>query len=263
MIKPSEIWARYAITIETKSNLIGGIPAKENLINGWITKNMPAIQEAEKEKLIKATLEELGPLSEEVAESTWTKFKVDTKGVYIECRQLKSAFKEASNILRELLQKNEGKGKKNSDFTRLRAKVAERLFVEGNRCYPTRNGKVFSAPEGVEERPIHIMTAQGPRSALKRFDLFQPGIQLSFTIRTLNDGLVSKELLEVFMEYMSFNGIGADRSQGAGQFTLISVEPLAIDERLPPVKDAPNLPSAAPMAAMPNGHQVQAASPSA
>lgn len=65
------------------------------------------------------------------------------------------------------------------------------------------------------------MTMQGPRSSLKLFDYIdQPTI--TFRLRVLNDGVFKEEMLKVILEYCQENGLGADRSQGFGQFDIVS-----------------------------------------
>lgn len=167
-----------------------------------------------------------------------TTFKHDDKGVFIEGRQLKAAFKESANILRDLLIKTETKGAKGeakgdakgeaktngrSRFVNLKSKLAERLYVEGEKVYLTRDGKPIEKPDGSEQKAIHVITAQGPRSALKVIDYVAAPAQLSFVIRYVNDGVIDRDLVDTLLEHMSWNGIGSDRSQGNGMFNVVSV----------------------------------------
>lgn len=114
-----------------------------------------------------------------------------------------------------------------SRFTGLKAKVAERLFIEEDKVYLMRgDGKYITEPDGNEEKPIHIMTTQGPRTALKRFDYVESPALVKFTFRFLNDGIVDLDLVQVFHEHSAWNGLGADRSQGNGLFTVRSIDPV-------------------------------------
>lgn len=70
------------------------------------------------------------------------------------------------------------------------------------------------------------MTMQGPRSSLKLFDYIdQPTI--TFRLRVLNDGVFKEEMLKSILEYCQENGLGADRSQGFGQFDIVSFEKMS------------------------------------
>ncbi len=230
-----KMWTKYKITLEFVSPCIGGVPNAKNLIKGWLgTKNL-ATTDAELEALVNATAAELGGKVEEAASAMWTVFKKDEKGIYLEGRQVKAMFKESSNILREMLVKAEGKkkgakGEERSRFSNLKSRVAERLFVEDDVVYlmelvgETLVYKLES--DGSEERPIHVQTPQGPRTALKRTDHVKAGTRISFTVKTLNDNVVDKELVEVLLAHSSENGLGADRSQGFGKFRVVEVADL-------------------------------------
>jgi hypothetical protein len=69
------------------------------------------------------------------------------------------------------------------------------------------------------EKPISVMTMQGPRTSIKRAE-FVENVPLHFTIRVLKDNLVTVEHIRTLLEYMSVGGIGSDRSQGSGTFLL-------------------------------------------
>jgi hypothetical protein len=222
-----ELWNRISVSLGIKNRIVGGTPTDPKLIQAWISANMPAVDEAERKKLADATVKDVAKATEEKAEGMWTTFKRDDTGVYIEGRQIKAAFKESSNILRDLLIKAEGrKDGTKSRYTNLKAKLAERLFVEEDKIYFTRKGVTITKPDGNEERAIHVMTAQGPRTALKRCDFVGTPCKLQFTLRYLADGVVDLDLIKTLLEHSSWNGIGADRSQGNGLFEVLEVQPL-------------------------------------
>ncbi len=233
-----KMWSKYRVTLQFASPCIGGIPNAKNLIKGWLgTKNL-ATTEAELDELVNATAADLGGKVEEKASAMWTVFKRDEKGIYLEGRQVKAMFKESSNILRDMLVKAEGKGKvkkageERSRFSNLKSRVAERLYVEEDQIYLFRlqdgNGPsvILKEADGSEERPIHVTTPMGPRTALKRTDFVNAGTRASFTVKTLNDNVVDQELLAVLLEHSAENGLGADRSQGNGKFTVVEIAPL-------------------------------------
>lgn len=228
---------RRAVTLKLKTRIVGGIPTESRLIEGWLKKNMPEATEEERASLAATTLAEVPQRIEEESKAMWTTFKrTETDGaLFIESRQIKAAFKEAANILREVLQKQEKKterkecatGKDKSRFTALKAKLAERLFVEDDRLllFDIDTKKPLLKPSGTEVRPIHVMTAQGERTALKKYD-FCSNVFVTFNVRWLDDGVIDDDLFSALLEYMSWNGIGADRSQGEGLFTVECVTKL-------------------------------------
>lgn len=64
----------------------------------------------------------------------------------------------------------------------------------------------------------------GPRTALKRYDFVQAPVTLRWNVRYLNDGVVDEALVRLLLEYGGWNGLGADRSQGNGQFEVVEVK---------------------------------------
>lgn len=215
------LWTRFNITIQIRNRIIGGTPVNPQLIEGWVKAHVP--DESKRAKLVEATKEELADAVTEAVDESRCTFKRNDMGLYIEGRQLKAMFKEAANILRPMLEKSEKKDTKKSRFTALRAKLAERLFVEEERVHLTRlDGSRIREPDGNEERAIHVMTAMGPRTALKSVDWVGP-CEINFTIKLLNDGVVDIDLVKILLEYAGENGLGADRSQGNGLFDVTSI----------------------------------------
>lgn len=238
-------WIRFSVELSILERLVGGIPASKDLIKIWTAANMPSVSEAERAKLVEKTVEELGQVTEDKAVGMTTMFKQDATGIYIEGRQVKAMFKENANILRDLLLKGEAADKRKADkaakadeaaktddaratkmkarFTNLKSKVAERLFVEESHIHFHRADQTLKAADGQEEKAIHVMTPQGERTALKRITFVEAPATLKFTIRFLADGVVDAELVKYILEYAGWNGLGGERSQGNGRFSVVAV----------------------------------------
>jgi hypothetical protein len=252
------IYDRYAVTIEFTTDLEGGVPTNREMIQNWVRARMKKagrdVGAEELEKLVNETaasvpfLAEREATNEVVADSLlWNTFKrgADARSPVFESRCLKAAFKEQANILKNLLNeeaKAEGRGaKKKKDGTEgadiyntmYRSKVAENLFVEGDGYPIMRDGKPLEDVDGKTEKAIHVMTPQGPRSALKRYDFIKAGCQLTFNVRTLRGGVVTEHDLLRMLEFGQDNGLGSGRSQGAGQYKVLSVEELTPTEATP------------------------------
>ena len=93
-----------------------------------------------------------------------------------------------------------------------------------------RDGKALQKPDASEERAIHVMGPHGPRNALKRVDYVEAPVTVTFTARWLDDGVVDDELLKTLLEYAGWNGLGADRSTGSGQFEVLTLGPTSSDK---------------------------------
>jgi hypothetical protein len=207
------MWTDYHLAL-TVDRLVAGIPAKEKMLDSWLEAKaqrmrLPAALPAELAG-VAATPQEAHDehaagaatlAAEEIHGVVFYRLPDGTPGY--EGRCLKGAFKEAANILKEQLH-----------VKAFRSKIAEHLFVL-ERVVP------IQAEIQRDDRPLTVMTMQGPRTSIKRFE-FAENVPLAFTLRTLDGGVATAENLEALLEYMALNGLGSDRSQGAGTFRVNS-----------------------------------------
>jgi hypothetical protein len=220
----------YAVEIQILDKIFGGIPKNPEIIQKWIG---AVVEDKTQGQAIAAqTVAAMAPsergdpvvaeaLQEELSEASWIGFKGDAKGLYIEGRQVKALLKECANILRIPL-----------NLAAFKQRVAERMFVIEDRVYLDRQ-----EPDGFEEGPVHAMTAQGPISALKRADYCKRPL-IAFTVEVLNEAYVTKDkkrippgdALLALVDYGRNNGIGAERSQGAGRYEIITFEQIENSE---------------------------------
>lgn len=208
----------YRLDLDVE-RLVGGIPKHPEIVKRWQEarwKDNPILQvgdPATPEEAAERTIELLGDQISDEEKGIWTTFVEHPDGGFaIESRQVKAMLKEAANVLRTMLPVH---GK----VIPLRARLAERVFVEPNLLPVTGvlndDGEL---PTGTIERPIHVMTARGPRTALKRTDYIDRA-QITCTLKVLKDGMFDEKLLVPILDYATKNGLGTDRSQGAGVFT--------------------------------------------
>jgi hypothetical protein len=208
------MWNSYQVEL-TATRLTGGFPANPRLIESWLSS-----KKAPKEALdaAKVQLERLAEI--DLEETHMVVFWRDRNLVaHYESRAFKAALKEGANILKGML-----------DVKNFRARLAERVFVDPRiggceircRCGEAHHPEDFFH---VEERPIQVMTMQGPRTSIKRVE-YALEVPISFRIRVLNDGVIQESQLKTILEYLQDNGIGADRSQGSGTYSLERFEPI-------------------------------------
>ena len=89
-------------------------------------------------------------------------------------------------------------------------------------------------PDGYEERPIHVQTAQGPRTAIKRVDYVQDKT-MAFQIWVLKTAPaetrhIGETEIVAMLRFSQENGLGGDRSQGGGKFDVIEFAKIAEDK---------------------------------
>jgi len=225
-------WATYRVTIEFTGRLIGGAPSDPQLVEGWMARNL-GIKEPEQlqrwtQKHLaevqginpaEATMDEIEKaLAEGAIEKKAQVFKRTPDGQpYIEGRQIKAGIKEWTNIAfpypTKWGQKRNTKdnlvgGKTPVDF------VAERVWV------PEQPIIVAEDTDGID---LAVGHPRDPRTGQKRANLtyheyvIQP--EISLEIQVLDDCIEQEQWARIWVTGER-NGIGARRSQGAGQFVV-------------------------------------------
>ena len=217
---------KWRVTLRFNARLIGGIPAV-NLANGeagaekshdimavWLRKALAdKMTDAEIEALADKTFDEAYKDSEEESSTT---FKADEAGLYIEGRQVKAMMKEAGGRL--------GMGKSvKGERPSLRQDLHEALHVDEDAIHLMRAGLPITQPDDCDAKPIHVMTALGPRTSIKRTAYVEQP-EITFTVRVLQNVGVKEEHLMRILAFGQDLGLGADRSQGHGKFTVIGFE---------------------------------------
>lgn len=230
-------WTKYQAKLKITDRVIGGIPVVSNgadradAYEAWARGQgirPPEYDEnAAPELAEKLAEDEDMPVSEEEIEGLRTGFKKDGQGLYLEARQTKAMLREAATRL-GLTKSKRG----------MRQVVQHDLHVralDGSQKLRlvSEDGSALSEPSGTERRAISVITRQGPRTAIKTFD-YASGVTVEFEVRVLTngvaDGLLTDSDLREMLELAEWLGLGADRSQGEGTFTLLEFEKIEESE---------------------------------
>lgn len=148
----------------------------------------------------------------------WSVFHSDETGLFMFDYHVRGFLKEAA--------RNITGTKGDTGITALVSKVDRFVFVSPRRLYFKRDGKILSKPDGTKERPLRALTMQGPRVSLKRSDMLNPGVEISFTVSILPLGgkEITQEHIAKWLEYGRLCGLGEWRNGGFGRFEPIPVE---------------------------------------
>jgi len=214
-----KLYTEYDIVLQVRERVCGGIPVDEKTIENWLrSRGVLAKEAATRAKIVR---EEVGAdeYVDEASKSSWTSFKKDETGIYLEPRQIRALIKESSFIL-ELTKNVRG----------LRQRLQHGLVIKPDRIYLMRDNVPVKEVDGQAEGPIHVMGPQGPRTALKRQDyVLKPTI--SFRVRVVNpvgkeetDYLKEERLRAIFEWAEDGIGLGASRSQDEGKFDIVKFE---------------------------------------
>lgn len=212
-------WTTYEAEIQFRDRCIGGIPLvtpdqeAAGVYSAWQHGQKVVDDPAFAEPL--AAVLAVDP-DMPIAEETGQGFRRDDEqGLYLEARQVKAMLKEAAQRLGYI---------KNTRGTRqvLQHDLHVRAVDGSQKLYLAR-----TEPDGVDMRPISVITPQGPRTSLKRFE-YVTAATLRFRVKVLagglGEGLIGDEQLHDMLELGGELGLGADRSQGEGTFDLVTIE---------------------------------------
>ena len=229
----SKMYTRYAVTIKMRGRLVGGIPETEELIASHIRARTGHDDEQTKAQIAevlaarkRATTPEAAAQAdadhealtdEKVKEATAEHsngFLADEVGLYIHARNVKAMLRESWDLA-QISKKQRGAKQIQQHGFEVKAPGGkhERIYFDRK------------APDGHEEKPIHVMTAQGPRDSLKRND-YVIGVTIRFEVWIYKVNAnetrhVSEEMLVLMLTHAQENGLGADRSQLHGKFDVI------------------------------------------
>lgn len=215
MINTDGMYDYYRIIIAMRDKLCGGVPKNKDLIRSWV-ESTTKYKDEKSAELTEAAME---AMLDDVAEKSWNGFFRDAeRGLFLEARQVKAMFKECASLLRITVTKQGSKQILQHGFEVKALDGGARIYL----------GK--AEPDGFDEQAIHVSTAQGPRTAIKRVDYVE-GIEITFQVWVLNTAPaekrhVGKDDLERMLGLAQENGLGADRSQGRGKFDVTVFEKL-------------------------------------
>jgi len=214
-------WKTYDVEIQIRDRLIGGIPIVaesddrreqyENWLRGQGVENDPSFSTSLPEMLV---ADPEMPVSVEDITGLETGFRRNDKGLYLEARQIKALLREASQRL-GLIKVVRGMRQVMQHDLHVRALDGTQRISLG-----------VVEPNGHDQRPISVLTRQGPRTSIKRFEyVSQPTLHFQVKILSggIGDGLLDEERLRDMLVFGGEVGLGADRSQGEGTYDLLSL----------------------------------------
>lgn len=234
-----DLYTAYKVDLQFRDKIVGGIPLDPKIVQNWLASRMgdddrndlkirliQTLQERGVPIEAEMSFEEIIKLAEEFAETRNANgFKRDepwrtpNRGLYIESRIVKAAIKEVTSILYTGAKWGQRAKKGGADGEMIGGKspksmMAERAFVEPQRIYLG-----VMDPTGIDTFVGHVMTMQGPRSTLTRYEfVYQP--KVTFYVAAAEDFVKFEDWAKLW-RLCQDNGIGSLRSQGHGTFDVI------------------------------------------
>ena len=202
------MWKRYMVELQVKGKFAAALPKTPEEVQQMLqhrTPTKPPSDFIQLDDLAKQVVEEVGA---DEPEFGWATFKRNENGLYYEGRCVRGHIKDCALQVARFF----------PDTKAFKAKVANKVYVETDIIPLGKN-----EPDGYEQRFIQVMTRQGPRSTIKFIDYIESPI-IAFSLRVLEDGVITEEMLRAIFEYGGTHGLGAERSQGWGRYTLVRLE---------------------------------------
>ena len=195
------------ITIELIDEMLGTNPGNKEIHERFINSKAPDAESREQE------LKHLP--AEDMVKNEMTVFYRDDDGdPAMACYHLYGFFKSACGFLRK------AKGSKSSGLKAYKKAIDGLIKV-----YPKADdirGRYLKLilPDGAEigncQRPLRAQTMQGERVALANSETVPAGTKFNCTICCWDDSLWP--IIEEWLDYGKFNGLGQWRSSGKGSF---------------------------------------------
>lgn len=185
----------FKVRITLTEPMLGTVPKNKDIYKSYIESKKPTgIDEEESETV------------EQIEEKGWTGFHSDEQGLFIYDYMIRGFLKNAGNNLKEAI-----------GVKAVKSKIDNFVFV-----FPRRIHMDKPAPDGMVERPLRAMTAQGPRVSLARSDYVDAGTVVNFTVKIVphKGNELSEKVIKSLFDYGQFCGLGQFRNGSYGRFTV-------------------------------------------
>ncbi len=189
------------VELEFTSPLLGATPKSPEVYAAYVADKAALTDEVLAEELDTVVRAE---------EKGWTGFHCLNGQHILYNYVIKGFFKDACGMLRRV------KGSASSKIRAYKKEIDGLVFIE-----PRQMRLVLPDGVGPElkvlERPLRGSTPQGDRVALARSDMCPKGTRLAFELTVLG-GKIDEAVLQDWLEYGQFRGLGQWRNGGYGRF---------------------------------------------
>ncbi len=203
------MWQKAEVTINFTGRLCGSVPLKKELVSPWLEARMPK-EKPEEGKSMEEIKKEVIEAIEDIEEKVTLGFQKNGRGLFVRGGTVKAHLKDCANQIKDAIK---------PQIKNFRGKVANKVYIEEYFIYLLKNDKPTENEDGEFDQPVHVITQQGPRNALKtiRF-LNEPS--LKFHLMLMEDKEITPEKIEQVFEYGKIHGYGGERGMGEGRYSF-------------------------------------------
>lgn len=191
---------------ETKADVKEAIAAEKR-----IAASVKTLEQVRQER--QDTIDPLAEVSEQ--DKVWVGFSRDDKGLFVRGANLRAHLKDCAGVVGP--HAKAGKVPDMSAVLNFRSKAVNAIYIKEDRLHILNgDGSVATKATGFRDATLSVMTAQGPRTCLKRVDYLDP-CTIKATI-LLYPGEITRDWLKVLLDYGCVHGFGQDRSLQFGRY---------------------------------------------
>jgi len=195
----------YRLEIRFAEDFLGTVPKSKEVYKKYIASKKPDLTDDELDEEVNSV--------QDTEEKGWTGFHKDDNGLFIFDYMLKGFIKASFEVCQEIGAIDKVKA--------YRKWIDELIFIWPRKIYCGQ-----SDPDSTLERPLRVMTMQGPRVTLSRSDTMAEGTRLRFLVEVLGKKIKWESIEQVF-DYGRYVGLGQWRGSGGfGRFELEDVTPI-------------------------------------
>lgn len=242
---------RYFVTLTFDGRVLGGQPRARGIMEKRLTAQLaqqnadaekageaPPFSEAEIARILASHQERLGDAGlgdddiHESIELAWTTFYRDGQNrPYLGIHQVKAALRKMITST-GITQSKRGSKQTFQHLQAVWGATPDGQVAPGEgrlQIHFYRDGAMVEAPDGAVDMTAHVMTAQGPRSVLKRHDFVEQAtvhfvVDIAARLRKSRDtAVLTDEDMATMLLHAQGNGLGCSRSQGFGTFRVVGL----------------------------------------
>jgi len=208
------MWKKFKVKMHFSGRLCGSVPQSKELVKPWLEARMPKNKPDDSEKSIEEIEAEVLESIEQAEERTILGFQKDENGLFVRGGTIKAHLKDCANQIKDHPE---------IKIKAFRAKVANKVYVGEYKVYLQNGSNIFQESTANFEQPVHVMTALGPRNALKIINYVESAT-MTFTLMILPDKEITLEKVTKIFEYGSIHGYGGERGMGEGRYNFEILE---------------------------------------
>lgn len=243
------LWNNLKLTMKFCTPLCGGSPRSDSVVEDWVKLRAPTGPAFEKLKngigpdarkpaeLSAVEAERLATLAEIenaiAMDKVWVGFQSDDAGLFVRGANVRAHLKDCATVIGAAMRRviprrggtTEEVGAESENeldckpILNFAAKMKDATYVKEDRLrILDADGKPYREPTDYRDATQNVMTAQGPRTCLKRIDLIEPATIVA-TVQLFSMSEVTIKHLKACLSYGEVHGFGQDRSLQFGRYT--------------------------------------------